>query len=297
MNPDPRALWLAARRRSIGGSDAAILAGLTSWGSPLQLWRDKRGLLPDEPANERLKMGRLLEPLIARRTMEDVPGLEIITGPDQIATVLQDAHAPCSCEVYGEDVLCRSTRWPWLHATPDGLCVKDGRLLLWEAKTVEVWFRADWAAGVPEHVKLQTRHNAAVLGMDGGGLVSAWIGLGEAFLWAEIEPFAPHAAIAHASLMEEFWRQVQSDQEPLAQAGDPIDRPDAERCVQFPDDLLDQDAVYVRQAARAKEAISGMDSFRAVVKQTLGRLNATSLVLPDGSTWAWKKNGLRRSEA
>ena len=45
-----RAEWLEARRNGIGGSDAAAIAGLNRWRSPVAVWLDKTGqIVPEEP--------------------------------------------------------------------------------------------------------------------------------------------------------------------------------------------------------------------------------------------------------
>ena len=38
----PRSDWLVLRRRSIGGSDAAAVLGLTRYASPMTVWGEKR---------------------------------------------------------------------------------------------------------------------------------------------------------------------------------------------------------------------------------------------------------------
>src|SRR5690606_20076292 len=58
--------WLQARRRGIGGSDAAVIAGLDPFKSPVRLWMEKRGEIEEEPAGEAAEWGLLLEPVIAR---------------------------------------------------------------------------------------------------------------------------------------------------------------------------------------------------------------------------------------
>lgn len=36
--------WLVRRRKTIGGSDAAGIVGLSKWASPFSVWADKTGL-------------------------------------------------------------------------------------------------------------------------------------------------------------------------------------------------------------------------------------------------------------
>ena len=60
--------WLELRREGIGGSDAAIIAGLNRFGSEMELWADKKGMAPEKEATEAMKIGVELEDYVARRT-------------------------------------------------------------------------------------------------------------------------------------------------------------------------------------------------------------------------------------
>lgn len=63
--------WLQQRRKSIGGSDAAGIIGLSKWSSPYSIWADKTCRLPDKPDSEAMRQGRDLEDYVARRWMEE----------------------------------------------------------------------------------------------------------------------------------------------------------------------------------------------------------------------------------
>ena len=62
--------WLAERRKSIGGSDAAAIVGMNHYVTPYALWADKTGRLPDQPDNEAMRQGRDLEQYVADRFTE-----------------------------------------------------------------------------------------------------------------------------------------------------------------------------------------------------------------------------------
>ena len=62
--------WLALRRHSIGGSDAAAIVGLSKYSSPFSVWADKTGRLPDKPDNEAMRQGHDLEEYVAQRFSE-----------------------------------------------------------------------------------------------------------------------------------------------------------------------------------------------------------------------------------
>lgn len=62
--------WLERRRKTIGGSDAAAIVGLSKYSSPFSVWCDKTGRVPDKPDNEAMRQGRDLEQYVADRFME-----------------------------------------------------------------------------------------------------------------------------------------------------------------------------------------------------------------------------------
>lgn len=59
--------WLNERKKGIGGSDAAAVMGISPWKTPLKLWKEKRGELPDEDirAEPLVYWGNRLEPVVA----------------------------------------------------------------------------------------------------------------------------------------------------------------------------------------------------------------------------------------
>ena len=56
-----RQAWLAERRKTIGGSDAAGIVGLSRYATPYTVWADKTGRLPEQEDNEAMRQGRDLE--------------------------------------------------------------------------------------------------------------------------------------------------------------------------------------------------------------------------------------------
>lgn len=43
-----REAWLEKRRKTIGGSDAAAIVGLSRYASPYTVWADKTGRIPEK---------------------------------------------------------------------------------------------------------------------------------------------------------------------------------------------------------------------------------------------------------
>ena len=102
--------WLAERRKSLGGSDVGAILGLNRWRSPYTVWADKRGLIPDEPDNEAMRVGRDLEPYVLQRFRE--------------ASGLRTRHV---------NAILRNSDYPHMHANVDSMVV--GMAAGVEAKT------------------------------------------------------------------------------------------------------------------------------------------------------------------
>lgn len=73
MNAPTRAEFLAERKKGLGGTDMAVIIGLSPYKTPLQLWMEKTGRSeeqPDPEAAERMYWGTVLEDTVARRYAE-----------------------------------------------------------------------------------------------------------------------------------------------------------------------------------------------------------------------------------
>ena len=67
---DDEAAWLRARTRGIGGSDVGAICGVSPFTSARQIYLNKTGQFPDalkpgDAAQERMRFGHLLEPVVA----------------------------------------------------------------------------------------------------------------------------------------------------------------------------------------------------------------------------------------
>lgn len=104
--------WLALRRQlGIGGSEAATVAGLNPFSSPLTLYMQKTGAIPETESSEALWLGTVLEEHIAKR-FEEETGKKVRRNN---AIIVNDqypfAFADVDREIVGEDALleCKST--------------------------------------------------------------------------------------------------------------------------------------------------------------------------------------------
>lgn len=102
--------WLEERRKSLGGSDMGAILGLNPWRSPYSVWADKRGLLPEKPDSEAMRIGRDLEPYVLKRFSE--------------ASGLKTRRV---------NAIIRNTDFPHLHANVDSMIARASAGV--EAKT------------------------------------------------------------------------------------------------------------------------------------------------------------------
>ena len=62
--------WLAARRAGVTATDIVTILGLSSYDSPYSLYWRKLGQVPEVEDNDRMRLGRDLEPIVATRWAE-----------------------------------------------------------------------------------------------------------------------------------------------------------------------------------------------------------------------------------
>lgn len=104
--------WLSARKKGIGGSDAAAVLGLSKWKTPLQLYQEKIGEADDIQDNESMLWGRVLEPVIrqqyAERTGRTVRLPEGIIAHPEHAFMLANVDGVTDCRRVVEIKTARS---------------------------------------------------------------------------------------------------------------------------------------------------------------------------------------------
>ena len=125
----------ADRSQFIGGTDAAAIAGLSPWTTPMDVWMEKTGRMVNVLDNEIMYWGREIEPIIANRYAAD-------TGRD-----LRDSE-PLSHVFY-----------PWAGGHPDRLIYPDQGIL--EIKTAGLHMRNHWGdapyGDVPQQYYIQVQ--------------------------------------------------------------------------------------------------------------------------------------------
>jgi putative phage-type endonuclease len=63
--------WREERRKGVGGSDVAGILGISKYSTPYTVWADKLGFTPHKEDTPAMRMGRDLEPYVARRFTEE----------------------------------------------------------------------------------------------------------------------------------------------------------------------------------------------------------------------------------
>ena len=117
-----RAAWLEARRRSIGGSDAAAIVGLNPYSGPYTVWLDKIGKAEEKPETEAMRQGRDLEEYVAQRFTEQTGKRVRRENAILYNDAYPFAHANIDRRVEGENTIleCKTSSKLKLHAFKDG---------------------------------------------------------------------------------------------------------------------------------------------------------------------------------
>ena len=133
--------WLEHRRQGIGGSDAAAILGLNPWKTAMDVWLEKTGEFAEdeEPDNEKMYWGNVLEDVVAREFM-----------------------ARTGLKVRRRNAILKHKDRPFMIANVDRLVI--GHKAGLECKTAGQYSAEDWEMGVPEYYQAQVQHYMAVTG-------------------------------------------------------------------------------------------------------------------------------------
>lgn len=144
-----RADWLEMRKKGIGGSDVAAIAGLSKYKSPVAVYLEKTGEIEPEEAGEAAYWGNQLEDLVARE-FSNRTGLK----------------------VQRRNAMLQHPQYPFMLANLDRVIIdrERGRGIL-ECKTASEYVKQNWydengEEAVPDAYMLQVQHYLAVTGYD-----------------------------------------------------------------------------------------------------------------------------------
>lgn len=150
------------RKGFIGGSDIAVVLGLSRWKTQLQLWAEKTGKV--EPAdlsdNEAVEMGKDLEEFVAKK-FEQRSGMKVRRDRrDFVSAEDSRMSAHIDRRITGTDAIL-------------------------ECKTCSAWKAHEWEGEeIPQEYILQVMWYMGITGMH-KGYIAVLIG-GQKFLWKEV---------------------------------------------------------------------------------------------------------------
>jgi putative phage-type endonuclease len=156
--------WLEARTRGIGGSDAAVVLGLSKYKTPFELWLEKTGqVMPQSSTSEAAYFGSLLEDLVAKE-------FEKRSGK----------------KVRKRNAMFQHPKYDFILANIDRFVTGEKAIL--ECKTASAFQAKEWEGDeIPEAYIVQIQHYLGVLGPEyKKGYFAVLIG-GQKFIWKEIE--------------------------------------------------------------------------------------------------------------
>ncbi len=183
---------LAERKKSLGGSDAGAVLGLSPYRTPFDVWLDKTGRAPELDDTDAMFWGRVLEDTVAK------------------------VYADRSGDKIRRRGFERSREFPWMHANIDRVIVGDPRGVgVLEIKTAGQYSADDWGESgtnqIPEHYYAQVAHYLAVTGYTWARL-AVLIG-GRDFRVYDV-PRDDEIIDRLIDLERDFWRLVETDMPP-----------------------------------------------------------------------------------
>lgn len=154
--------WLNARKKGIGGSDAAAIAGLNKWKSPVAVYLDKTGQAPDQDqSNESIYWGTVMEDIVA-----------------------QEFAKRSGLKVRRRNAILKHPDYPYMLANVDRLIVGKQEGL--ECKTASEYLKDEWKGDeIPASYLIQCQHYMAVTGYQ-AWWIAVLIG-GNKFVYKRIE--------------------------------------------------------------------------------------------------------------
>lgn len=236
-------VWLEERRTGIGGSDAAAIAGLSRWRTPLDVYLDKRGEGPERPENAAMLWGRRMEPYL-RDDYSNATG-RVVRVPQEIL---------------------RHPEYDFMIGNIDGL-TDDGRLL--EVKTAR-FLDDQWGEPhtdqVREDYRIQVQHYMAIT-----ALPVCDIGLG---IWGDdLRIYTVPADVELQKLLIEIERTFWHEHVLKGIPPDPITV--AEARVRWP---VSEDRA-VQASAETVAAVKRLGELRAEIKSLQTEADRTQTVI------------------
>lgn len=141
--------WREHRADKIGGSDLAVILGLSKWQSAYSLWHERRGNVEHPPEKPQMTWGTLLEPVIVNHFQTQHPEFMVDYSPGQVW-----AHSDRPWQVVSPDALIG----------PNPTTIPPKIVTGLEAKTSR--YDYDWIDGPPDYYDVQAQWAMDVFGVN-----------------------------------------------------------------------------------------------------------------------------------
>lgn len=263
--------WHAHRRKCIGASEVAAILGVEgAYGTPLKIWAEKRGFFEEEKdeenAPEWLRMGQILEPVIASE-FEHRTGMKVEDEQRQFVSTLYPFLG------------CSLDKWTW----------KDKARGPLELKNTSGFMKWRWEDGIWLPYQVQVQAQMAVTGAEFAA-VAVLVG-GNEFRWALAER---NQRFIEAMLekLERFWESVEKDEMPDPVAADArligtlLGKEVEGTVIALTHEWVDVDLELQKIKEEIKELTARKDELEARLKKEIGK--AERGVLPGGSQYTYK---------
>lgn len=270
--------WHSARRLGIGGSDVGPILGLSSWATPLDIYRQKIGEVEPEPDNATTKWGRMLEPVV-RQEYADRTGHSVIVPSEPLV----------------------HPKYPFMRVNLDGRVLptagRYGRL--YEGKTAR--FDDDWGDEgtdqVPAPYLFQCQHGMCITG-DPVADIAVLMGVADVRIYTIEADREIHEMLIEQE--HDFWQLVQNRTPPppktTADAVKLWGRISKSRSVVAGDDEVAAIKELLRLGFELQRTKDLIEDQRLIVMGAMGE--ADRLVTPRGGTLAtWRTQNTARGEA
>lgn len=260
--------WLNYRRQGIGGSDVAVICGLSKYKSAVELWMEKTGQLEPKEAGEAAYWGNVMESII-RNEFTLRTNLNVRLVP----SILQHpVHSFMLANLDGivDEPVC-------------GECI-------FEAKTASAYKQEQWEAGIPEEYMLQLQHYFAVTGFQ-RAFIAVLIG-GNQFKYKVVDRDEEIIAMI-IKLEEHFWHCVTANTPPEMDGTEAstellnrlYPESNAGKQIVLPPEAADLVTQFELSKAKEKEASEMKDEASNKLKSMLGENESGAVA---GRIVAWK---------
>lgn len=172
--------WHDLRASGIGGSEVAVICGLSKWESAFTLWAKKTGRIEESfTGSEAMEWGNRLEPVIIDKFEDEHP--EFI--------------------VHREVGTWHHPEREWQRANPDAIFQAGDEFGIIEVKTSQ--FEDDWRDGVPRYYEAQVQWYLQVFGYDHAFVVVLFHGNKYAEFEVKASPFVQDTNLETAALFRD----------------------------------------------------------------------------------------------